>query len=137
MSVKGDWVSQFSLGSLAFAAVFFVAGQLRMAAVDRTIIKAQASSLEVVLSDLKRVKASEEEMVANREEAVKSARQSESVYAAFLTDLVALSQSDLDARAITQKWEIRLAEPSIATSESAPASAETTENVSKKNSSSK
>jgi hypothetical protein len=107
-----------------------------MAAVDRTIIKAQAISLEAVLNDLKRVKASEEEMVANREEAVKSARQSESIYAAFLTELVALSKSDLDAQAITQKWEIRLAEPSSATTEAAPASGGT-EDVSKKNGSSK
>ena len=133
MSVKGDWVSQFSLGSLAFAAAFFVAGQLRMASVDRMIIKAQTTSLEAVLSDLKLVKASAEEMVANREEAVKSARQSESIYAAFLTELVALSKSDLDAQAITQKWEIRLAEPSNVTSEAGPASSGTAEDVSKKN----
>jgi hypothetical protein len=131
MNLRDGWVSQFSLGALSFAAVFFVAGQLRMVSVDRTVLKAQAVSLEATLNELKRVKASAEEAVANREETVKKAQQNESVYAGFLRELAALSRSDEDARTITQKWEIRVADaPSQAKdassstpAESAPAKA--------------
>jgi hypothetical protein len=110
MNLRDDWVSQFSLGAISFAAVFFVAGQLRMVSVDRTVLKAQSVSLETTLNELKRVKASAEEAVANREETVKKAQQNESVYAGFLRELAALSRSDEDARTITQKWEIRVAD---------------------------
>jgi hypothetical protein len=131
MNLRDDWVSQFSLGAISFAAVFFVAGQLRMVSVDRTVLKAQTVSLEATLNELKRVKASAEEAVANREETVKKAQQNESVYAGFLRELAALSRSDEDARTITQKWEIRVADapsqakdaPSSAPAESAPAKA--------------
>lgn len=108
MILRDGWVSQFSLGAISFAAVFFVAGQLRIISMDRAVLKAQAVSLEASSSELKRAKDSAEEAVANREEAVKKAQQNESVYAAFLRELATLSQTDEDARKITQKWEIRL-----------------------------
>ena len=110
MNLRDDWVSQFSLGAISFAAALFLAGQLRMVSVDRTVLKAQAASLDGTLSELKRVKASAEEAVKNREDTVKKAQQNESLYAAFLRELATLSRTDDDARTITQKWEIRLSD---------------------------
>jgi hypothetical protein len=108
MSLRDDWVSQFSLGAVSFAAVFFVGGQLRIISMDRTVLKAQAASLEATSAELKRSKESTEEAAVAREEAVKKAQQNESVYTAFLRELAVLSETDEDARKITQKWEIRL-----------------------------
>ena len=98
-------------GGLALAALIFLGAQTRMVLMERPILEGQNSVLTQRLSTMKATESQTDDALKIREEQIKRAQDTETRYAAMLTELLELSKVDPDARAITQKWKIQSAQP--------------------------
>ena len=105
-------------GGLALAALVFLGAQTRLAVMERPMLEGQNSFLTQRLSGMKTTELQTDDALKSRDEQIKRAQDTETRYAAMLTELLELSKVDPDARAITQKWKIQSAPPAAAESNS-------------------
>ena len=101
-----------TLGVLAMAAAVLVGTQLRWVSSEKGMLERQLSTLADRSTAAKNAKKQLEEVVQQREAQIKLAMETETKYAALLTELLELAKTDLDAQQITQKWKIQGA-PSV------------------------
>ena len=101
-----------TLGVLAMAAAVLVGTQLRWVSSEKGILERQLSTLADRSTAAKNAKKQLEEVVQQREAQIKRAAETETKYAALLSELLELAKTDLDAQQITQKWKIQGA-PSV------------------------
>ena len=118
--VRGMVLAQ---GGLALAALVFLGAQTRLALMERPMLEGQNSFLTQRLSTMKTTELQTDEALKSRDEQIKRAQDTETRYAAMLTELLELSKVDADARAITQKWKIQSAQSASPESNSAAPSA--------------
>lgn len=96
-----------ALGALALAGIFLVGAQIRVASIEKPALEAQLKAAAQRLTSTKTAEVQADEAIQKREEQLKTLTETESKYAALLTELLELSKTDADARAITQKWKIQ------------------------------
>ena len=117
-------------GGLALAALVFLGAQTRMALMERPMLEGQNSFLTQRLSSIKATELQTDDALKARDEQIKRAQDTETRYAAMLTELLELSKVDPDARAITQKWKIQSAQtPSPESNSAAPSASAQTRQV--------
>lgn len=96
-----------ALAALALAGIFVVGAQIRVASIEKPALEAQLNAAAQRLTSTKAAEVQADEAIQKREEQLKTLAETESKYAALLTELIELSKTDADARAITQKWKIQ------------------------------
>ncbi|MEI7775601.1 MAG: hypothetical protein WCK17_12600 [Verrucomicrobiota bacterium] len=99
----------FAVVALAAAALVFVLTQVRVSLLEQTLLDAQRGIIAKRVAELKGNLSQIETDVVTREEQIKKATATEARYAAFLSELLELSKTDIDARTVTQKWKIQAA----------------------------
>ena len=96
-----------AVAAFALAGIFLVGAQIRVASIEKPALEAQLNAAAQRLTSTKAAEVQADEAIQKREEQLKTLTETESKYAALLTELIELSKTDADARAITQKWKIQ------------------------------
>ena len=96
-----------TLGVLAMAGAVLVGTQVRWLSSEKGITERQLSMLAERSTAAKNAKKQVEDLLQQREEQIKRAGETETKYAALLSELLELSKTDPDAQQITQKWKIQ------------------------------
>lgn len=124
-SQQEDKGQSLALAGIALAAILFFGTQLRVAGLEKPMLEAQLNYSAQRLTSTKAAQVQADEALKKRDEQVKGLSETESKYAALLTELIELAKTDADARAITQKWKIQqqgqAAAPEAGSQESKPA----------------
>ena len=108
---------------LLVSALLYSSMHLRVALSEQPILEKQTVIAAQALSDVKNLQQQTDETIASREEQLRLAGQTETQYAALLTDLLEFAKVDPDARSIIAKWKIQQqgTTQAAATAEPAPA----------------
>ena len=96
-----------TLGVLAMASAVLVGTQVRSLSSEKGITERQLSVLAERSTAAKNARKQVEDLLQQREEQIKRAGETETKYAALLSELLELSKTDPDAQQITQKWKIQ------------------------------
>ncbi len=104
---KEDKGHSIAIAVLAVAGIFLVGGQIRVASIEKPVLESQLNAAAQRLTATKTAEVQADDAIQKREEQIKTLTETESKYAALLTELIDLSKTDADARAITQKWKIQ------------------------------
>ncbi|RFC46187.1 MAG: hypothetical protein DVB28_000191 [Verrucomicrobia bacterium] len=102
-----DKGQSLALAGIALVAVLFFGTQLRVGALEKPMLEAQLNYSAQRLTATKSAQTQADESLKKRDEQMKALSETEAKYAALLTELIELAKTDVDARAITQKWKIQ------------------------------
>lgn len=95
------------MGLLNLAALIVLGGQLKVKLMERPYFQSQLNYAAQRLTNVKATQVETEQAIEKRDQQIKRSGALEGQYAALLTELLELAKTDLDARAITQKWKIQ------------------------------
>jgi hypothetical protein len=107
MSEQKPILSGLLNGLLLVSGLLYSTMHLRVALSEKPILEKQAVLSAQALTEVKALQGQADEAIAKREEQLKLASQTETQYAALLTELLDLAKVDPDARTITNKWKIQ------------------------------
>ena len=101
-----------TLGMIALSGMIFLGTHIRVAYVEKQVIKAQLAKLAEGVNSVRTVRAQLNDALGQRKQQVATASENEKQYAALFTELLNLAKVDPDAKAVTTKWKIQTEEPS-------------------------
>jgi hypothetical protein len=106
---------------LVLSLFLFLFAQVRVVSAEQNLLKGQLVHALKRLADAKESLQQVDSTIEKSEREVSRAKELESIYAAFLSELLALANTDPEARSIAQKWKIQHSgDPNGAIPSSAP-----------------